>query len=154
MTDFRALCAELLAALENEGYAHWSTAPDEDELCLRARAALAQPEPKEPTDEELQKLAGMFFTSTEFGFVDFARAVLVIPATMSELSPQAQAVWDAYGTLADLYNCEVTEAEMLAAALRTVAEQFYFDWNGMCCAEHLKEIARELDASEPVTEVQ
>jgi hypothetical protein len=24
----------------------------------------------------------------------------------------------------------------------------------MCCAEHLKEIARELDASEPVTEAQ
>jgi hypothetical protein len=51
MTDFRALCAELLAALENEGYAHWSTAPDEDELCLRARAALSQPEPEQEVDE-------------------------------------------------------------------------------------------------------
>jgi len=35
-----------------------------------------QSEPQGPTDEELQKLAGMFFTSTEFGFVDFARAVI------------------------------------------------------------------------------
>ena len=55
MTDFRALCAELLAALESEGYAHWSTAPDEDELCLRARAALAE-QPVGPTDEELMEL--------------------------------------------------------------------------------------------------
>lgn len=55
MTDFRALCAELLAALENEGYAHWSTAPDEDELCLRARAALDE-QPVGPTDEELLDL--------------------------------------------------------------------------------------------------
>jgi hypothetical protein len=38
--DFRSLCAELLIALENEGYAHWVIAPDEDPLCLRARAAL------------------------------------------------------------------------------------------------------------------
>jgi hypothetical protein len=39
--------------LENEGYAHWIVPPDRDELCLRARAALAQPEPQGPTDEEL-----------------------------------------------------------------------------------------------------
>ncbi len=55
-TDWRALCAELLAALKSEGYAHWSIPPDEDELCLRARAALAQPEPVAPTDEELLML--------------------------------------------------------------------------------------------------
>ena len=41
MTDFRALCAELLSALESEGYAHWVNGPDEDALCLRARVALA-----------------------------------------------------------------------------------------------------------------
>lgn len=56
MTDFRALCAELLSALENEGYAHWVVIPDEDELCLRARAALAEPEPEGPTDEEIMEL--------------------------------------------------------------------------------------------------
>ena len=48
MTDqLRAMCAELLAALESEGYAHWITTPDEDELCLRARALLDQ-EPVSP----------------------------------------------------------------------------------------------------------
>ena len=57
MTDFRALCAELLSALESEGYAHWVNGPDEDALCLRARAALAQPEPEGPTDEELESVA-------------------------------------------------------------------------------------------------
>ena len=56
MTDtFRAMCAELLAALEGEGYTHWVTPPDEDELCLRARALLAQPEPEGLTDEELDR---------------------------------------------------------------------------------------------------
>lgn len=51
-TDFRALCAELLSALESEGYAHWVNGPDEDDLCLRARAALADgpavPDGREP----------------------------------------------------------------------------------------------------------
>lgn len=56
MTDFRALCAELLQALETEGYAHWVVTPDEDELCLRARAALAQPEPVAPTDKEIMEV--------------------------------------------------------------------------------------------------
>jgi len=38
--DYRALCIELLRALENEGYAHWVITPDSDPLCHRARAAL------------------------------------------------------------------------------------------------------------------
>ena len=37
---YKQLCIELLAALENEGWTHWETPPDEDSLCLRARAAL------------------------------------------------------------------------------------------------------------------
>ena len=41
--NFRALCAELLAALETEGYTHWTINPGEDPLCERARAALATP---------------------------------------------------------------------------------------------------------------
>ena len=53
MTDYKQLCVELLAALENEGYAHWIRhTPDEDELCLRARAALAESKPERPTREE------------------------------------------------------------------------------------------------------
>ena len=49
----RAMCAELLAALESEGYAHWSIPPDEDELCLRARTLLAQPVAERPSDAEI-----------------------------------------------------------------------------------------------------
>jgi len=40
---------------------------------------------------------------------------------MSELSPQAQAVLDAYFTEADRLDREVSDNEMLAAALRAVA---------------------------------
>ena len=39
------------------------------------------------------------------------------------LSPAAQAVLDAYCTEADLRNREVTDCEMLAAALRAAASQ-------------------------------
>ena len=41
-TDFRALCAELLGALENEGHAHWPGGPDGDPLIEQARAVLAR----------------------------------------------------------------------------------------------------------------
>jgi hypothetical protein len=50
---FRALCVELVDAyawcIDN----YMSASPYEDSLVQRAHAALAQPEPKEPTDEEL-----------------------------------------------------------------------------------------------------
>jgi hypothetical protein len=48
MTDFRTLCAELLADYDNCHY--------RSELSDRARAALAQPEPVVPTDDELLEL--------------------------------------------------------------------------------------------------
>ena len=72
--DFRALCVELLQPLAEAVGADPHHAYLD--LVTRARLALSQPKPQEARDEELQKLAGMFFTSTEFGFVDFARAVL------------------------------------------------------------------------------
>jgi len=51
MTDFRALCAELLRSLEN-----YPVQPFRDrDLCIRARAALAE-QPVGPTDEELREL--------------------------------------------------------------------------------------------------
>ena len=56
-TDFKGLCAELADALET-----WQLggAPPEDtadaDLLDRARAALAQPEPEGPTDEEIMEL--------------------------------------------------------------------------------------------------
>ena len=93
--DFRALCAELLAALETEGYTHWTINPGEDPLCERARTALATPPPEPPTDEELLKLTENVSTkhmyahkslpsnwdfgdycSSPQGLIDFARAVL------------------------------------------------------------------------------
>jgi hypothetical protein len=48
MTDFRALCAELLQELEHANDWDYQQA-----LKDQARAALTQPEPEEPTDEEL-----------------------------------------------------------------------------------------------------
>jgi len=51
MTDtFRALCAELLAIIPAHG-----TGDPNSLVIARARAALAQPEPQGPTDEELVK---------------------------------------------------------------------------------------------------
>jgi hypothetical protein len=74
MTDFRALCAELIADYDNCHY--------RSELSDRARAALAQPEPAptETTTEELLRLAREWNSgheSIEFEFIDdYARAVL------------------------------------------------------------------------------
>lgn len=59
--DFRALCAELLSALETEGYTHWTINPDEDPLCERARTALATPPPEPPTDEELDEFVAFWW---------------------------------------------------------------------------------------------
>ena len=58
------------------------------------------------------------------------------------LSPAAQAVLDAFICC----PVEVSNQLALAAALRAAADQFFTDWDGMCCAEHLKSIAAELEA--------
>jgi hypothetical protein len=76
VTDFRALCAELVDCLEK---ANWPLRHKTlFEICLAdARAALAQPEPQGPTDEELYDY--WISTSPEFGCADpvgFARAVI------------------------------------------------------------------------------
>ena len=77
MTDFRALCADLLEAYEIElGELRF-----DNRLAKRARAALAEPEPEGPTDNELEeefgrallKLPGDSMNATA---VSFARAVL------------------------------------------------------------------------------
>jgi hypothetical protein len=83
MTDFRALCAELADSLEG-----WLSSNSiggislddgtDAELIYRARAALAQPEPQGPTDEELDAVwdeeAGYFALYAEAE--RFGRAVL------------------------------------------------------------------------------
>jgi hypothetical protein len=76
-TDWRALCAELLAAVEHE-YGD----PPIDRLALsrRARAALAQPEPQGPTDEELIDMAEFYIEDNGLlglhNAGEFARAIL------------------------------------------------------------------------------
>jgi hypothetical protein len=76
MTDFRALCAELLQ-LEQEQpaqYTDWKMRYNA--AIARARAALAQPEPQGPTDEELMALAVAVFEDPFSTDKDYARAVL------------------------------------------------------------------------------
>ena len=80
MTDFRALCVELV-----DGFSAWTGYGGESDfdavhtLITRARAALAE-DPVGPTDEELQE---MWFGSEWFNegatlreFISIARAVL------------------------------------------------------------------------------
>jgi hypothetical protein len=97
--DFRALCAELLADYDNCHY--------RSELSDRARAALAQPEPVAPTDEEIMEL---------------------MPQQMrDDLAAAAQAILDAFENASDGEYVEgvwvVNERTMLAAALRAAADQ-------------------------------
>jgi hypothetical protein len=89
--DYRALCAELLAALDRQA----ASDPEADGGLLRhrARAALAQPEPEGPTDEELRLMAAEWGHRTP---VEFARAVLarygrptLTPISVSERLPEA-----------------------------------------------------------------
>ena len=54
MTDFRALCVELTDALDKLNCSF--NVPNQSGLVERARAALAEPEPEGPTDEELRQL--------------------------------------------------------------------------------------------------
>jgi len=71
--DFRALCAELLAAFELQLEEMFL----DNRLCRRARAELAATPPEPPTDEELYDY--WISTSPQFGCADpvgFARAVL------------------------------------------------------------------------------
>jgi len=81
MTDtFRALCAELveLDQAEPGDYANWRQSWNA--AIARARAALAQPEPQGPTDEELLRIyrvATPCYQVEEYKReLDFARAVL------------------------------------------------------------------------------
>ncbi len=56
MTDFRALCAELAKQLE--GWQCYASPDGPNAKVLdRARAALSQPEPQGPTDEEILALS-------------------------------------------------------------------------------------------------
>jgi hypothetical protein len=57
MTDFRALCAELVDELEDWiAYGDYGDCADAHAVVDRARAALAQPEPQGPTLAEVDDL--------------------------------------------------------------------------------------------------
>jgi hypothetical protein len=107
MTDFRALCEELNGLLEYISDISPHLCEDEiNNLTNSARAALAQPEPQGPTDEELIQLANVcihidtrlyrfqatagdpvWYEMTEQQVHAFARAVLARwgrPATTGE----------------------------------------------------------------------
>jgi hypothetical protein len=80
-TNWRALCAELLLFAEQAGEiaANESLWPKCDPDCSmldRTAAALAQPEPQGPTDEELMALAVAVFEDPFSTDKDYARAVL------------------------------------------------------------------------------
>lgn len=66
---------------------------------------------------------------------------------MTNLSLAAQALLDAYEDSSMSASLDGANRKGLAATLRAVAEQFFTDWDGMCCAEHLKAIADELEGT-------
>jgi hypothetical protein len=70
-TDFRALCAELLEWAEHTS-AHYVVHPD---VILRARAALAQPEPVAPTVMEILALSDEI-EAEDLGTIDLVRRAL------------------------------------------------------------------------------
>jgi hypothetical protein len=70
MTDYKKLCAELVAAID-------ASVPYATPLLNRARAALAEPEPEGPTDADLHAMAfGFAQPCFDFEYIPFARAVL------------------------------------------------------------------------------
>ena len=62
--------------------------------------------------------------------------------TEQPLSPAALAVLDA---MSEWFVVDDDERQALSAALRAAADQLFADWDGMCCAEHLRAIAAELE---------
>ena len=100
-TNWRALCAELLDVIDFlcEG----DTRPDSESV-TRARAALAQPEPEGPTDEELRQLYCELFSlqcspaSLGAAPVRFARAVLAhLSRPAIKPVPVAERPWEREG---------------------------------------------------------
>jgi hypothetical protein len=76
MTNFRALCAELIEIIEDHCNPDEYALPDVVNVLNRARALLAQPEPQGPTDKELWDLyqdLGRDFSPTEFARTVLAR---------------------------------------------------------------------------------
>ena len=67
--------------------------------------------------------------------------------TLTDLSPAAQAVLDAYENSPQTGFC-LGEQKALAAALRALADQVCHEWDGMECVDHLVAIAAELESAD------
>jgi hypothetical protein len=93
MTDFRALCAELVEDLEL-WVAFGEVEPTEESHALidRARAALAQPEPQGPTDEEARELANDLGITR--GYFDHECGLHI---SCADLAPFAESVLTRWG---------------------------------------------------------
>jgi len=132
MTDFRALCAELLEWAERTS-SHYFIQAD---VVVRARAALAE-QPEEPIDDELWAVGDEDFRANYYptDAIKFARAVLArwgqpykLPTTqpipVSERLPQVKVI------LRDIHN--PTPQPILACA--RLPEPKDCDADGMCWA--------------------
>jgi hypothetical protein len=104
-TDYRALCAELLQ-LEQEQpaeYTDWKMRYNA--AIARARAALAQPEPVAPTDEELLGVAASKIDPYESSGIAIGEyepeTECALEVYGSELIDYARAVLARWGTLAN-----------------------------------------------------
>jgi hypothetical protein len=100
MTDFRALCAELLDWAERTSSHYYK----QSDVILRARAALAVPAPASPTDEELLELLSRVsgLPDNDTYIVDGGR----IMSEPNELLAFARAVLARYGTANNTINQE------------------------------------------------
>lgn len=82
MTDYKQLCAELYGIFEkyddesNLAGIYWDMESDGNDLLDRARAALAEPEPEEPTRRQLMMLADDMEMASVSEAVEYALIVL------------------------------------------------------------------------------
>ena len=99
--DYRALCAELVQDIEEWIVAVDHCPPSSSALVQRARAALAQPEPVAPTDEELLAVAASTIEPYEGSGIAVGEYEpeyeCAVEAYGSELIAFARAVLERYG---------------------------------------------------------
>jgi hypothetical protein len=131
--DYKRLCNELLNHLYQ---CDWPDGEQFYALVERTQAALAEPDPMNDLRQASADVSGVELHPCWWQ-----------KAARKKLKEKAQAIFDAYCTLADLHNRSVSESEMLAAALRETINQCQ-DSQGMISAPELLRIATQLDVAE------
>ncbi len=91
MTDFRALCADLLRELD-----HASAWDYQQALKDQARTALAEPEPEGPTDEEIDDWRTRCADLTRVGEVDYYWAFDLPSDTVADIARAVLARWGSH----------------------------------------------------------